>query len=914
MTEIKNLYEKIDTEKQVIRKYKSEILDIPKYVSDNLKYDFFDRQKNSFENLLIYEADHKLQPTHLMFNMATGTGKTLLMASTILFYYKQGYRHFIFFVNQNNIIDKTENNFIEKNHNKYLFKDKIVIDDKTVEIKKVDNFSDNPQNIEIKFTTIQKLYNDIHLQKENHTTLDDLLGKDIVMLADEAHHLNADTKSKKIGKNWDQVELFEVELTAKASDIEIEKKGREHTVLELIWNKRWQSKENKNILLEFTATIPENEQIAKKYSDKIVYKFGLKEFLSAWYTKEINLISSSFNKKDRILQALLFHRYRHKIALDNGISNFKPVMLFRSKTIDESKADYIEFLELTNDLKAKDFDFLKNIQDKINQTKSVYEQWESRTGQVLEYIKKKDISYSTIAQFIKDNFKENVNCIITNSKTNKTKIEKTNEDQEKLLNNLEDKNNHIRAIFTVDRLTEWWDVLNLFDIVRLYEGRDEGKDKIGNRKAGSSTIAEKQLIGRWVRYFPFAYQDTLKNKRKFDENLKHELRALEELYFYSTNDHRYIDELKRELKKDWYIRDDKIIKTFRLKKWFQESDFYKNTKVRYNEQEDNPERRKKVLEDIEKDFFVPYKIKWLELNEQEIDFENKEDLERLNLTENWLHTITLKFKDIEKHILRKALNIKAKSQNSLYQFEILKEELEIETMEDLTKDDIFGAFDVKIIAQKNQEYDNIDNGDKLHIILKFLDNIFAELKWNINPKKWGEFKSWSFDKFFWQPKVKSIEIDQESERIEKELQDNKWYVLDAFHWTSEEKWLIDFIKNTIGNLESKYNEVYLLRNEEVYKIYDFNKGRWFQPDFILFLKDKKKHNLYYQVFIEPKGDDRVSNDDSTWKDDFLKEITLKYWDKNVLKFESKEYNLIGLPLFNKENNQAFEEQYKKVVD
>ncbi len=64
--------------------------------------------------------------------------------------------------------------------------------------------------------------------------------------------------------------------------------------------------------------------------------------------------------------------------------------------------------------------------------------------------------------------------IITKSKTNKTKNEKTDEETEKLLNSLEDKNNHIRAIFTVDRLTEGWDVLNLFDIVRLYQGQNAG--------------------------------------------------------------------------------------------------------------------------------------------------------------------------------------------------------------------------------------------------------------------------------------------------------------------------------------------------------------------------------------------------------------------------------------------------------
>lgn len=48
-----------------------------------------------------------------------------------------------------------------------------------------------------------------------------------------------------------------------------------------------------------------------------------------------------------------------------------------------------------------------------------------------------------------------------------------------------------RAVFAVDKLNEGWDVLNLFDIVRLYETRD-GK----NGKPGSGTIWEAQLIGR----------------------------------------------------------------------------------------------------------------------------------------------------------------------------------------------------------------------------------------------------------------------------------------------------------------------------------------------------------------------------------------------------------------------------------
>lgn len=920
MADIKNLYETIGEKAYRLR---LPFPEIPQYISNNLKYGFFDWQKNAFENFLTFQAikerENPNEPTHLMFNMATGTGKTLLMASTILYYYEQGYRHFLFFVNQNNIVDKTENNFIDDTHAKYLFREKIVIDDKTITVKKVDAFSDNPQGIEIKFTSIQKLYNDIHLQGENQTTLDDLNSKNIVMLADEAHHLNTDTNRN----TATQQKLMPIEITGQTSEAEVEKRGWEHTVIDLILNKNGKKEDNKNVLLEFTATIPATETIAKKYEDKVIYKFGLKEFLQAGYTKEINLISSTLDKKERVLQALLFQWYRHKIALKNDITNFKPIILFRSKTIEESKVDYEEFLNWIENIEASDFDFLKNIADKITQSKSLYEQGKSRTEQVLAFIKNENLHFGDVANWIKQSYQEK-NTIITNSKTNKTKKEKTDEEIEKLLNSLEDKNNHIRAIFTVDRLTEGWDVLNLFDIVRLYQGQNTGGS---TKKTPEATIKEKQLIGRGVRYFPFAFNDKIKNKRKFDDDLKHELRVLEELYYYTYDEEsRYISHLKEELRKDGYIRDDKVIKTFALKKDFQDSKFYQETKIWYNKQIDNPNRKKKTLEDIKKDFFVPYRIKGLEFTEQEIDFENQEDLQRLNLKEKGLQTISIKFKNIEKHIVAKAINIKAKQENSLFQFEKLKEELEIKSIEQLQTDKL-ADFDVKIIVSKNINYDDIDNADKLGLVIKFLDNIFAELKDKIAPKIGSEFIAGDFKKFFAEPKTKTIEVDTDSERIAKELETESWYVLDLFHGTSEEKEMIGFIKETIGNLEQKYKEVYLLRNEEVYKIYDFEQGRGFQPDFILFVKtkDKKevkngfKAELYYQIFIEPKGNEYIGEDGTFktgkegWKEQFLEEISEKYGFKKVIKAESPNYRLIGLPFFNKDHNSNFISFFEDVI-
>lgn len=897
------LYEKINAQKEVIDSKK---IEIPEYISENLKYSFFDWQKEAFENFIIYENFHKKKPTHLMFNMATGTGKTLVMASMLLYYYKKGYRNFIFFVNQNNIVDKTENNFIDSSHGKYLFKDSILIDNKIISIKKVENFSDNSDDIEIKFTTIQKLYNDIHVERENQTTREDLISRNIVMLADEAHHLNADTKKIK----QESLDISELKDTTN-KDI-IEKKGWEHTVIELILNKSGAS-DNKNVLLEFTATIPNDDSVKKKYSDKIVYKFDLKEFLSAGYTKEINLISSTLKKKDRTLHALLFNWYRHKIALENNIGNFKSVVLFRSKTIEESQDDFEEFLNFTKNIKDGDFDFLINIEEKINNDKGLHEQGKSRTRDVLQYIKKNKIEYSVISKFIQENFQER-NCIITNSKTNTTKKEKTDADQEALLNNLEDKSNHIRAIFTVERLTEGWDVLNLFDIVRLYEGQNAGGS---DKKTAEATTKEKQLIGRGVRYFPFNYKDKQKNKRKFDDDLKNELRVLEELFYYTYDQKsRYITDLKNALREAGYISD-KDIRTFSLKENFKNTDFYKTVKVWHNEQIKNPDRVKNDLKSIKSNFKFEYYTSGLEMLEEEMNLEEERDTQRLALRERGLGTISKNLSHFDKNITRKALNIKSQNHESLYRFDNLVEKLNVKEISDIFKKDFLGDLTIDIIVNNNQKFEDLSQKEKLDILLKFFEKIESEMDSFIHPNVGTDFKESSFSEIFNNPKIKAISESTESQNLSEELENEDWYILDSFVGTSEEVDLIKFIQSKIGNLENKYNKYYLLRNEEVYKIYDFEQGRGFQPDFLLFMEGKK--SMYYQLFIEPKGNQFLGEDRTfstgkeSWKVKFLKEISEKYGDSEILKADSKKYQLYGVPFYNKEHNSEFEEIFNKFL-
>lgn len=87
-------------------------INIPDSITKNIKNTLRPYQVHAIQYFLAYLRDYdKNASKHLMFNMATGSGKTLIMASLMLYLYELGYRNFLFFVNSNNIVDKTRENF-----------------------------------------------------------------------------------------------------------------------------------------------------------------------------------------------------------------------------------------------------------------------------------------------------------------------------------------------------------------------------------------------------------------------------------------------------------------------------------------------------------------------------------------------------------------------------------------------------------------------------------------------------------------------------------------------------------------------------------------------------------------------------------------------------------------------------------
>ncbi|HEZ4313884.1 TPA: DEAD/DEAH box helicase family protein [Neisseria meningitidis] len=900
MANDKTLFEVIENERKAVKKYKPELLEMPEFITKNLKYDFFEWQKSALENFLIFDCvpelddfpDLKNKPTHLLFNMATGAGKTMMMAALILYYFEKGYRHFLFFVNQNNIVDKTENNFIDPTHAKFLFTEKILQGDTVIPIRKVETFSPHSDGIEIKFTSIQKLYNDIHTKRENQTTLADLHKLTLVMLGDEAHHLNAPTKSKK-------------------RDAEIERKGWEHMVLELLLNKN--GNPSQNVLLEFTATLPENADVQQKYADKIITKFGLKEFLQKGYTKEINLVSSTLSKKERVLHALLFAWYRHQIALKYGIANFKPVMLFRSKTVDESKADYLAFLNWVENVQVDDFSFLKTFSTSLNDSDNANEQGKTRTEQALKFMQDNKFGFAHLANWVKQNYQKH-NIIITNSENNKTKTEKTDSETEKLLNNLEAADNPIRAIFTVGRLTEGWDVLNLFDIVRLYEGQNGGGSNKKSCKTANTTVSEKQLIGRGVRYFPFAFEDKQPNKRKFDNDMQHELRILEELFYYTHDEQsRYISELKNELRKDGYLPekdDDKVLATFKLKSEFAANKDFRELLIWANKKISNPNAKSNNADSLQANpQTLSFQVHGNQLL-QETQFtadENDETARQIGTQNNF--TQTIKMSEMERHIFNKALHIKGKNSQSLFHFNRLQSKLDIQNRNEL-QNNLLKDWQIEFLGLGQDKQVRPD--DKLAGCLKILEMVEKHLNESdmpfIGTKEFTPKKLWEI---FGTPKQKWVKKDDVKTTIATQ---NDWYVMDNFAGTSLEEALIQFISARLGDLKSQY-DVHLIRNGEVFKLNNFADGEGFMPDFILLLKDKQKSSsngvndfLHYQIFIEPKGEHLVKTD--RWKEEFLEAITAEYGKDKILQKDTPHYRLIGLPFFtDHQKNGQFTESF-----
>lgn len=814
---------------------------LPKFLAANLNPNFELRpyQREAFENFIThFESNTRPRPTQVLFHMATGSGKTLIMAGLILYLYTRGYRNFLFFVNLSNILDKTRENFLNPASAKYLFAKEIVIDGERVRVNVTKNFRHaDDKAINLCFSTTQGLHTGMTFVREGAMTFHDFDECKVALISDEAHHLNADTK--------------------KLSATEEEDRTTWENTIEHIFKRNAE-----NILLEFTATCDlNNESINRKYADKIVFDYSLQKFYDDGYSKDILTLRS--DKGSRIWFALILSQYRLKIFQEHRL-NVKPVVLFKSKTIGESKNFMSQFIDDVKNLRG----------DKLRELSA---QSDGIIRRAFDYFASKNISLDDLAAELREDFSE-AHCISANDDKDAT-------ENQILLNSLEDLSNPYRAIFEVKKLDEGWDVLNLFDIVRLYETRQPYK----------ATVAEAQLIGRGARYFPFKFDDEQeKYRRKFDGDAANDLRICETLYYHCQNDSAYIADLHRALHEIGLRQPDR--RRYVLKESFKRDELYQRGVIFLNSREEIGRNEIFELMPAFKNEIYTYRAT-AEVGQDKIMREKVESVD----DKVQLHTEQTTIKQIAE--INYAIIHKALRKNPIYKFDELKKIFPnlTSTRQFITDENYLGGVRIDITCVKPiVEIFYLAAVD-------VLNKIAAEIS-EIKPAYRGttEFFARNIHKVF---RDKIVTCNEPQTPIDLSAED--WFAYVNICGTSLEKDFVEYFGRCVEELREIYEKIYLVRNERECCIYSFAEGRRFEPDFVLFLQKKIGGGFeQLQIFIEPKGEHLTEHD--AWKEDFLREIEKSAIPVKVYA-DDKRYKIFGLPFYNDAAKKKFDSEFKLKV-
>ena len=796
----------------------------PDYIKHNLKHQLRDYQKQALYNLNYTQKDANVDTrfNQLLFHMATGSGKTDVMAADMLYFYHEfGYQNFLFVVNTNAVIAKTRENMLNVQSPKYLFSQPLSIDGTTIDLREVTRFPTNsePGVIYLRLTTIQTLANELQTPRENGLTYGDLEKQKLIILADEAHHFSAGTKSKVDQKNraWEYV-LDRIRQSNKA-----------------------------NRQLEFTATIDlNNDFIYEKYRDKVIFQYDLKEFQNAGYSKKIARLQANADDSEKMLNAVLLSQYRKRMAIQAGVRDFKPVILFKSNKIDISKAARDQFLTIIDQLTAEEL--AKFITKQLQTTQS------PTLRQAYTYYQTVDMG--SLVRELQRDFQP-LNTINVNDTSSNGILGDLNDLRN--LNTLEEPSNPFRAIFAVAKLSEGWDVLNLYDIVRI------GEQPI----TATQTNSEAQLIGRGARYNPFVYEEETSFTRRFDHSTP-ELQILESLHYHTINDKKYIDNLTKSFEAmQLQVEDDKDfdILTTTVKASFKKSDVYQYGKLYYNDVEDVPESEYNGL--------AKYGVPVAELPTVNIETAT---LEATAFdTQNITGMSETRLVKIDAALVKKAM-----ARNPFFRFNTMKKYMP--TLNSITE----FMYEEQWLGQIKEIQATVSTGSEtvlsretqLLVVEKYLAYIQRMLVMNYKRQR-GTNKFIGLPiKEAVQDYQKRVPVNYADASVHELIQtyDYKkapWFVYNEAIVDKLERSLIELIQGYIEELQNKYKDVYLIRSDErntKLKLHEFagdvSHYAGFLPDFVLYLANE---SYVYQIYIEPKGSQLLDQDQ--WKEDLLTSIS-----------------------------------------
>ncbi|MDA3861217.1 MAG: hypothetical protein PF445_08310 [Melioribacteraceae bacterium] len=373
------------------------------------------------------------------------------------------------------------------------------------------------------------------------------------------------------------------------------------------------------------------------------------------------------------------------------------------------------------------------------------------------------------------------------------------------------------------------------------------------------------------------------------------MKILEELYYHTKEDNRYISELKKALVESGIYEDDDKLETkqLELKLDFTKTDFFKTGKVVYNKKIEKSYNNVKSFADLgvsRRNFPFTLSSGIGAMTGVFVNDERETRIENVKQKD-------IKVSEIPKHIIRFAL-----TQNPFFYFDSLNHYFpNVESLSNFIESvDYLSGLEITFNGTKSRLAE-ISNFDYLLAVQELIQTIESEIKSNLTEYEGSDYINKYVHEVFID---KEIKVYKGSERADGQfdvVSEPHWYVYNANYGTIEEKNFVKLFAKRFEYLEKKFKNIYLIRNEREIKIID-KLGRAFEPDFVLFCKQKTGKELTYQVFIEPKGNHIKAHD--KWKEDFLKEIRAK---KMSIEIDTDEYLITGVPFYNFENENEFKE-------
>ncbi|PWT71226.1 MAG: hypothetical protein C5B59_18445 [Bacteroidetes bacterium] len=412
--------------------------------------------------LEIVDEEKHIKAPFLGYEMATGSGKTMLMGASIYFLNEKfGIDNFLIITPAStDIYQKTIRNFqlgnfdsiwaddtpftfnliTGDNYTQNLFFDSNK--DANIFIFNISKFGANATNTEL--TWESAIWQD---EKGNNISIKQFLkDKKLIIITDEAHHAQTRVASKII-RNF-----------------------------------------HPSAVLEYTATAIENEKSLDKKNQTIIYKYDIRRFLEDGHGKLVRAVALatgnkskkadvSSNEKFKLVTLFLIHLLKKEaILLDPKSKNLKP----------------IAFVKVKNDTgyTQKIFDYIKN--DLADDLESI--------NIIIEKIKAQDLEItSLLIELYKGKYQDKIDMLREDvRKAASTAIfyhgQSSKETEKKFLNI---RKNEVEIIVYMQRLDEGIDLPNIYSMAVINDTETDFKTSV------------KQIIGRGIRLN--------KDKREFDD-------------------------------------------------------------------------------------------------------------------------------------------------------------------------------------------------------------------------------------------------------------------------------------------------------------------------------------------------------------------------------------------------------------